>query len=407
MKSLLNYLCVLFYYTIGLFISLKYVVLYCVQLCSGSSTIVDNTEENEEKPLLYKDLKFDFHEEKLKINEQHIEVSFVSAGSPKSPLMLFLHGFPEFWYIWKHQMKEFSKEYWTVALDFNTNDSKIADRDFLVDCIKVMLDHFGRNRCILIGRDFGGSLVWSFLNKYPELVVKSVIINAPHPAIFKQELRKVSQLAKTSQQMFYLVPKLPEWYFSRNNLQKLDTLYKDAELSADEISAMKQHFKKNTFENLKNGLTTLRSNFIADTIFRDHSKVSTAETYPQVLTIYTKSNSHYNDSCFGHNFVKEALQVTEIQTKHGHYFQMNERSSKLLNKVIRDYFENPSKWETNWNEEDKTTSGNILKENFDENDEEKKDNTVGETFDKLIKQCNETIENIKEDIKEAAEKKKE
>lgn len=159
-------------------------------------------------------------------------------------------------------------------------------------------------------------------------------------------------------------------------------------------------------ENVKNGLSLVRSNFIADTIFRPHSKTATSETYPQVLIIYTKGNPHYNDTCFAHNHLKAAIQITEIQTKHGHYFQLNETSSKLLNKVIKDYFENPSKWETNWNEEDKTTSGNILRENFDEHDIEKKEN-VGEVLDKLIKQCNETIENIKEDIAQVGEKKSE
>lgn len=97
--------------------------------------------------------------------------------------------------------------------------------------------------------------------------------------------------------------------------------------------------------------------------------------------------------------------MTEIQTKHGHYFQLNERSSKLLNKIIRDYFENPSKWETDWNEEDKATSGNILKENFDEDVEDGK--TVGEAIDKLLKKCNDTIENIKEDIEDSGDKKNE
>lgn len=155
---------------------------------------------------------------------------------------------------------------------------------------------------------------------------------------------------------------------------------------------------------MRNGLNLIRSNLIADTIFRPHSKTSTSESYPQVLVVYTKANPYYKDSCFAHNHVKQALQVTEIQTKHGHYFQLNERSSTLLNKLIRDYFENPSKWETNWNEEDKTTSGNILRENFDDEGEGE---TVGHAVDKLLKQCNETIENLKEDISGEGDKKNE
>jgi pimeloyl-ACP methyl ester carboxylesterase len=43
---------------------------------------------------------------------QGIKIHYVEKGDPKNPLMLFLHGYPEFWYSWRHQLKEFSRDYW-------------------------------------------------------------------------------------------------------------------------------------------------------------------------------------------------------------------------------------------------------------------------------------------------------
>lgn len=48
---------------------------------------------------------------------QGIKLHYVEKGDPKNPLIIFVHGFPEFWYSWRHQLKEFSKDYWTIAID--------------------------------------------------------------------------------------------------------------------------------------------------------------------------------------------------------------------------------------------------------------------------------------------------
>lgn len=70
MKFILNYLCVLLYYTIGFVISLKYLLLYVIQLCGGGSSVKDVTPEETEAKDVYKQLKFDFHEERLNINDE-------------------------------------------------------------------------------------------------------------------------------------------------------------------------------------------------------------------------------------------------------------------------------------------------------------------------------------------------
>ena len=122
-----------------------------------------------------------------------IRLHYVSAGQGKT--ILFLHGFPEFWYLWKNQLEEFGKDHQAVALDmrgYNLSDKpedvEEYSPDHLVGDIKGMLDHLaGGEKSILVGHDWGGAVAWSFAMAHPEYLEKLVIINAPHPLVFLRQ----------------------------------------------------------------------------------------------------------------------------------------------------------------------------------------------------------------------------
>jgi pimeloyl-ACP methyl ester carboxylesterase len=132
-------------------------------------------------------------------SDQYAEVNgvrlhYVSCG--EGPLILFLHGFPEFWYAWKNQLAEFGKDHHAVALDmrgFNLSD-KPTDvsqygLDILVEDVRAFADHLSRNkRFVLVGHDWGGFVAWAFASAHPNALAKLVIINAPHPAVFARLL---------------------------------------------------------------------------------------------------------------------------------------------------------------------------------------------------------------------------
>jgi epoxide hydrolase 4 len=118
-----------------------------------------------------------------------VRLHYVAAG--EGPLILFLHGFPEFWYAWKNQLVEFGKDHRAVAPDlrgFNLSEKpRELDRygysHFLED-IRALGDHFSPNkRFVLVGHDVGGALAWRFANAHPERLEKLVIVNAPHPSV--------------------------------------------------------------------------------------------------------------------------------------------------------------------------------------------------------------------------------
>jgi len=122
-----------------------------------------------------------------------VRLHYVSVG--EGPLMLFLHGFPEFWGAWSEQLVEFGKDHQAVALDMrgynlSSKPQEIADYAIgeLVKDIKELVAHLGHRQMLLVAHDWGGAVAWSFANSHPQMLKGLVIINSPHPAVFAREL---------------------------------------------------------------------------------------------------------------------------------------------------------------------------------------------------------------------------
>uniref|UniRef100_F7DRW5 Epoxide hydrolase 4 n=1 Tax=Xenopus tropicalis TaxID=8364 RepID=F7DRW5_XENTR len=116
---------------------------------------------------------------------------YVAAGERGKPLMLLLHGFPEFWYSWRHQLREFKSEYRVVALDlrgYGETDAPTNIDSYKLDCIivdvKEIVDSLGYTKCVLIGHDWGGMIAWLTAICYPEMVTKLIVLSFPHPTVF-------------------------------------------------------------------------------------------------------------------------------------------------------------------------------------------------------------------------------
>ncbi len=162
-----------------------------------------------------------FKEQFVKVNGVRLHV--VSAG--KGPLILFLHGFPEFWYEWKNQLTEFGKDHHAVAPDlrgYNTSD-KPADLDqyrmsVLVEDIRQLADHFSHHKkFVLVAHDWGGAVAWSFAIAHPDYLEKLVIVNAPHPGVFSKLLTSDPAQQKASQYMLMFRSASAEKMLSDNN----------------------------------------------------------------------------------------------------------------------------------------------------------------------------------------------
>ncbi len=154
------------------------------------------------------------------VNGQRLH--YVTEGT--GPLLLFLHGFPEFWYAWKAQLAEFGRNYQAVALDMRgTNlSSKPAEIEqyqmqHRVEDIRALAAHLGHEKFTLVGHDWGGAAAWVFAAAYPALVEKLIIINSPHPAIFGRELSANPMQQQASQYMNFLSSPQAEQLLAADN----------------------------------------------------------------------------------------------------------------------------------------------------------------------------------------------
>jgi len=167
----------------------------------------------------------DFKDTYVEVNG--VRLHCVTAG--KGPLILFLHGFPEFWYEWKNQLSEFRKDHLAVAPDmrgYNLSEKPAGVEnyrlDVLVEDIRQLADHFRHNRkFILVAHDWGGAVAWAFAIAHPEYLQKLVIINAPHPAIFGRLLTSDRAQQKASQYMLLFRSAQAEAVLSANNYAAL------------------------------------------------------------------------------------------------------------------------------------------------------------------------------------------
>ncbi len=180
------------------------------------------------KPDKVKEKKIMFKHEYAEING--LKLHYVKEGKGKKTI-LFLHGFPEFWYEWKNQLQEFGKDYTAVAYDqrgYNLSSKPEKVEDYavakIVADIKAMFDKFGaspKNKGILVAHDWGGAVAWVFAIRHPEYLDKLVIINAPHPGVFARELQTNPAQQKASAYMNFFRSAQAEATLSANNYAAL------------------------------------------------------------------------------------------------------------------------------------------------------------------------------------------
>jgi len=155
-----------------------------------------------------------------------VRLHYVSTGTGK--LIMFVHGFPEFWYEWKNQLQAFGRDHFAVAPDMRGYNlsSKPAEVDQyqvknLVEDLRALAEHLGYKKFILVAHDWGGAVAWAFAIQHPEYLEKLVIINAPHPGVFARELAQNPAQQKASQYMLMFRSPQAEQILSANNYAAL------------------------------------------------------------------------------------------------------------------------------------------------------------------------------------------
>jgi pimeloyl-ACP methyl ester carboxylesterase len=171
----------------------------------------------------------------LQIEDHYIEVNgirlhVVSAGERTGKLLIFLHGFPEFWFGWRKQIEYFAnKGYWVLAPDqrgYNLSDKPRPVYEYRVSelarDIAGIINWSGRENATVVGHDWGGAVAWILALTFPKMVEKLIILNVPHPRVMKHNLtRNLKQLFKSWYIFFFQAPLLPEVFLSMRGSERL------------------------------------------------------------------------------------------------------------------------------------------------------------------------------------------
>ena len=155
-----------------------------------------------------------------------LRLHYVSVGQGK--LIMFVHGFPEFWYEWEKQLVEFGQDYQAVAPDmrgYNLSSKPENIEEYhvkhLIEDLRSLAKHLGHEKLIMVAHDWGGAVAWSAAMRHPELLEKLIIINSPHPAVFARELLNNPDQQKASQYMLMLRSAEAERVLTENNYARL------------------------------------------------------------------------------------------------------------------------------------------------------------------------------------------
>lgn len=148
-----------------------------------------------------------------------IALACAESGPQDGPLVLLLHGFPEFWYGWRHQIGPLARAGFRVVApdqrgyDDSDKPKGIAayDLDVLADDVVGLADTLGCRRFAIVGHDWGASVGWWTAARHPDRVARLAVLNAPHPAVWKHAIRHNPEQRKRSRYVANLaLPWLPE-----------------------------------------------------------------------------------------------------------------------------------------------------------------------------------------------------
>jgi epoxide hydrolase 4 len=153
------------------------------------------------------------------ISTNGIHLHVVQTASATGPLVLLLHGFPEFWYGWRHQLPSLATAGYRVwAPDqrgYNLRDKPSGIAAYRLEVLAAdvigLIDAAGQQKARLVGHDWGGVVAWWIASHTPERLERMVVINAPHSAVMRQHLfRHPRQWFRSAYIGFFQVPWIPE-----------------------------------------------------------------------------------------------------------------------------------------------------------------------------------------------------
>jgi pimeloyl-ACP methyl ester carboxylesterase len=179
-----------------------------------------------------------------------VKIHYASLG--KGPLVVMIHGFPDYWFTWREQMAALAADFQVVAIDlrgYNLSDKPRGvekyDMSLLVGDVVAVIRYLGREKAIVVGHDWGGAVSWTFAMKLPEMTEKLIILNLPH---FRGLLRELAHNPAQQKNSAYARRFQEEGAHEKLTAEKLASWVKDPVAREKYVEA----FRRSDFEAMLN-----------------------------------------------------------------------------------------------------------------------------------------------------------
>lgn len=159
-----------------------------------------------------------------------VTLHVIEAGPQDGPLVILLHGFPDFWWGWRHQIEPLAAQGFRVVVPdgrgYNLSSKPRGLRAYALDTLAAdvvaLAQSYGRRAFDLAGHDWGGIIAWQVAARFPQRVRRLAILNAPHPDVFVRYVRRhPRQMLRSIYAAFFQLPRLPEAVLGCHNCASL------------------------------------------------------------------------------------------------------------------------------------------------------------------------------------------
>lgn len=260
-------------------------------------------------------------------SNQRVRLHYVSAG--EGPLVLFLHGFPDFWYSWRNQLGPIAKAgFRAVALDlrgYNLSDKPAEVAAYgvtrVAKDVAEVIESFGVEKAHVVGHDWGAGIAWAFAMGHAELLDRLAVLNGPHPLAMMNGMKDPVQLARSWYMFFFQLPWLPEQVAQLDGYKLL--LDSFVHISREELAAYKASY---TPESLHAMLGYYRA------MFRPSLAPKLVSVDAPVLSIWGVDDPHLGVSMATPPAAKVPHATTELvkNATHWVHHEQPERVNELL-----------------------------------------------------------------------------
>lgn len=287
-----------------------------------------------------------------------ITLHYVENGDPNKPIMLFLHGFNEFWFTWRNQIVEFSGEYRTIAVDlrgFGDSDKPSSINSYklsiLINDLKNFIEYINpdqKQKLFIVARGWGAVILYCFLLDYGRLVNAYVTLNIVPPYVMRLSIRQIIDSWKV---YLFQVPIIAEIFIKAHLPKFLTKTYDELDEYDKEDAINSYYYVLSKPGAYKCPLYYFRANLVELIQYRLYGSEKLIHSQiPPGMCLYGQDDETLDENSFLHSNLVPNLQTVKVLQAG---FKMTELQPKVINQLIRIFMKTLKRREDKHEHDDK------------------------------------------------------